>query len=187
MHLPFNQLSHWQKITFSAALIERMLPNYNMFSEIEATGDQKVLRNQLNLIWQWLDKKQRVKINYEAQFIKLEEQIPDPEEFNSFGVFPAVDACMALLSLLQLMQDKDSDGVNSVSRLSINSVTSYCELTNEETHNADIEEHPLMAWETATQQELFDYIIKQSETTEVAKEAKKLVLEEGMSNLGIEI
>lgn len=192
MQLSFNHLSYWQQIAFSAALIERMLPNYSMFSEIEKTGDSKVLRNQLDLVWQWLDKQQRVKINYDAQFIKLEEQTPDPEKFDSFGVFPAIDACMALLSLLQLMQDKESDGAKSVSRLSENSVSYYCELEfaqveEEGEQNDNISDHPLMQWEVATQQELFDFISSNPETKKVCQLSKALVLEEGMSNLGIEI
>lgn len=192
MNLALNQLSTWQQITFSAALIERMLPNYLIFSEVEKSGDVKVLRNQLDLVWQWLDKQQRVKINYEAQFIKLDEQTPDPEKFDSFGVFPAIDVCMALLSLLQLMQDKDSDGAKSVSRLSENSVSYYCELEfaqleEESGQDNDIESHPLMQWEIATQKELFDYILANAETKKICQSAKALVLEEGMSNLGIEI
>jgi len=191
MHIPFKQLSHWQKIAFSAAIIERMLPNYQMFSDVENFGDVNVLRNQLSLVWQWLDKQQRVKINYEAQLIKLEVEIPDPEQFTSFGVFPAVDVCMALLSLLQLMQDKDSDGAETVSRLSENSVTYYCELTLSQeldsVNDDDIDNHPLMQWELATQEELFGFIVDNAETKNICQEAKQLVLEEGMSNLGIEI
>ncbi len=191
MYLPFKQLSHWQKIAFSAAIIERMLPNYQMFSDVESFGDVSVLRNQLDLVWQWLDKQQRVKINYEAQFSKLEVEIPDPEKLTSFGVFPAVDTCMALLSLLQLMQDKDSEGAESVSRLSENSVIYYCELTlsqvSDNVNDDDIENHPLMQWELATQEELFGFITDNAETKIICQEAKQLVLEEGMSNLGIEI
>ncbi len=105
-----------------------------------------------------------MKINYDAQFIKLEEQTPDPELFDSFGVFPAVDVCMAILSLLQIMQDKDSDGAASVSRLSQNSVSFFCELElsqveeGEAVTDSSIADHPLMQWEVATQNELFDYI-----------------------------
>ena len=193
INLPFNKLSHWQQVAFSAAIIERMLPNYLMFSEVENTGDGKVLRNQLDLVWQWLDKSNRIKINYDAQFIKLEEQTPDPETFDSFGVFPAVDVCMAVLSLLQHMQDKDSDGVKSVSRLSENSVAYYCELelaqveSLDEVTDINVAEHPLMQWEVATQNELFDYLAKQDESKKTAQLAKALVLEEGMSNLGIEL
>lgn len=193
MRLPFKNFSHWQQIAFSAALLERMLPNYQMFSEVCEFGETKLIRNQLDLIWQWLDKNQKVKINYEAQFNKLEEQIPDPDAFDNFGVFPAVDVCMALLSLLQLMQDRESDGCDSVSRLSLNSVNYYCELELSQTEDGaelteeDLENHPLMQWEKATQNELFDFIKEQPESKKTCQLAKAMVLEEGMSNLGIEI
>ena len=104
--LPFAKLSHWQKIAFSAALLERMLPNYQMFSEAADFGDAKILRNQLYIIWQWLANRNAVKINIDAQLLKLEPETPDPEAFDSFGVFPALDACMALTALWQLMQSK---------------------------------------------------------------------------------
>lgn len=194
INLPFHKLSQWQQITFSAAIIERMLPNYQMFAEVENFGDIKVLKNQLNLIWQWLDRKSRVKINYDAQIAKLEEQIPDPDAFDSFGIFPAIDTCMALLSLLQFMQDKEQLGAVSISKLSENTVAYYCELENaqideeaEATSPVDIDEHPLMQWEIATQNELFEFIQNQTETLKTCQLAKAMVLEEGMSSLGIEI
>lgn len=169
-----------------------MLPNYVMFCEAEQFGEPKILRNQLDLIWQWLDKKNRTKINYDAQLLKLEEQTPDPEAFDSFGIFPAVDVCMALLSLFQHMQDKESEGAESVSRLSENSVSYYCELeqmqlTEQEAESVNLEQHPLMQWEIATQNELFDFLANQPENKTTCIQAKAQVLEEGMSNLGIEI
>lgn len=191
--IPFKQLTQWQQIAFSAALLERMLPNYFMFSDVEQVGNAKVLRNQLDIVWQWLDKHNRVKINYDAQFLKLEAEIPDPENHDSFGVFPAVDVCMALLCLLQNMQDKDCEGAENVSRLSMNSVSYYCELElsqleeGAEESTDTVDEHPLMQWEIATQQELFDYIANNPENKKTCQLAKALVLEEGMSNLGIEI
>jgi len=54
IHLPFDKLSPWQQIAFAAALLERMLPNYQMFSEAADFGDAKILRNQIDLVWQWL-------------------------------------------------------------------------------------------------------------------------------------
>ena len=49
----------------------------------------------------------QVKINFAVQLEKLEEVIPDIEDFDFFGVHPALDACMALGSLLQGIQDND--------------------------------------------------------------------------------
>jgi uncharacterized protein YjaG (DUF416 family) len=200
IHLPFAKLSHWQQITFASAILERMLPNYQMFSESSEFGSYDVLRNQLDLIWQWLDKNNKIKININAQLNKLEEQTPDPEAFDSFGVFPALDVCMAMMSLFQLMQtngkDKDYEDINSVSRLSYNSVNYYVELLflqeeNEEDSEGieteNIDEHPLIIWEKDTQNELFDFLTMAAETKHSCQLAKQMVLSEGLSNLGIAI
>jgi uncharacterized protein YjaG (DUF416 family) len=200
IHLPFAKLSHWQQITFASALLERMLPNYQMFSESNEFGRYDVLRNQLDLIWQWLDKNNKIKINIDAQLTKLEEQTPDPESFDSFGVFPALDVCMAMMSLFQLMQtngkDKDHEDINSVSRLSQNSVNYYVELlliqeANEEDNDGveteSTDKHPLIIWEKDTQNELFDFLTMATETKRSCQLAKQMVLSEGLSNLGIAI
>ncbi|QOL26331.1 YjaG family protein [Thalassotalea sp. LPB0316] len=194
MTVNLSRLNHWQQVAFSAALMERMLPNLFMFYEVTEFGEPKLLRNQLDLVWQWLDKNQSCKINYNAQLAKLEPLIPDPEQFDSFGVFPAIDVTMAMISLLQGMQDKELENFDNVAQLSLNSVNFYCELElseHEELEQAEldqaIEQHPLMQWELATQQQLFDFIANAPETKASCKEAKAMVLEEGMSNLGIEI
>ncbi|MDX2371079.1 MAG: YjaG family protein [Colwellia sp.] len=195
-HLPFAKLSHWQQIAFASALLERMLPNYQMFSESSQFGSYAVLRNQLDLIWQWLDKNNKLKININAQLNKLEEQTPDPEAFDSFGVFPALDVCMAMMSLWQLMQtngtDKDHEDINSVSRLSQNSVNYYVELLLieegiEDIQAVNIDEHPLVVWEKDTKNELFDFLITAAETKRSCQLATEMVLSEGLSNLGIAI
>lgn len=196
IHIPLKDLSQWQQVAFCSALLERMLPNYKMFSDVEQFGEFKVIRNQLDLVWQWLDKKNRCKINFTAQLTKLEEQTPNPEHFNTFGVFPALDVCMALMSLLQAMQDKDDEGFFNVSRLSANSVNFYVELLLSEALNNqdeeviiedDINQHPLTQWEVESQQELFDFIKSGPENKTTCIKAKALMLEEGLSNLGIEI
>ncbi|PKG84997.1 DUF416 domain-containing protein [Colwellia sp. 75C3] len=208
IHLPFAKLSHWHQIAFSAALLERMLPNYQMFSEAADFGNAKVLRNQLDIIWQWLDNSNTVKINSEAQLLKLEAETPDPEAFDSFGVFPALDACMAFSALWQLMQIKpskkqkvseiDTDDIQSISRLSHNSVSYYVELLlleeadesgdEELTITAEqMDEHPLMQWEKDTQNELFNFLKFAAADKRTCKLAKQMSLSEGLSNLGIEI
>jgi uncharacterized protein YjaG (DUF416 family) len=209
IHLPFAKLSHWHQIAFSAALLERMLPNYQMFSEAADFGNAKVLRNQLDIIWQWLDNNNTVKINSEAQLLKLEVETPDPEAFDSFGVFPALDTCMALSALWQLMQvkpmkknktsDIEIDDVQSISRLSHNSVSYYVELllleNIDENSSAEaftisaeqIDEHPLMQWEKDTQNELCNFLQFAPADKRTGKLAKKMSLSEGLSNLGIEI
>ncbi len=190
-HLPLHTLSQWQKVAFCAALLERMLPNYDLFTQASEFGDTKILRNQVDLIWQWLDKNNRCKINYQAQLVKLEDQVPDPEHFDTFSVFSAIDTCMALMSLLQAMSDKEANDYVNVSRLSENSVSAYVELILAQDHEemtiAMIEEHPLMQWEQDTQYELVDFLTSAPENKGTCQKIRASVLEEGISSLGFEI
>ncbi len=195
IRLPLAKLSQWQQVAFCCALLERMLPNYQMFSQAFEFGESNVLRNQLNLLWQWLDKSQKIKINFDAQLLKLEEQVPDPEAFDTVGVFPAVDACMALMSVMQGIQSKDVEELKNVGLLSQNSVSYFVELTLAEEADLSVDEisqqeiqaHPLTEWEVATQNELFDFIQHAPESKATCQQAKAMALEEGLSNLGIEI
>ena len=88
--------------------------------------------------------------------------------------------------------DKDNEYSNSVSRLSQNSVNYYVELLlidegNEDIQAADVDEHPLTAWEKDTQNELFDFLTMAAESKRSCQLATKMVLSEGLSNLGIAI
>ena len=72
---------------------------------------------------------------------------------------------------MQLIETQDND-------LDKNNDVTFTEKTNQ---------HPLMQWEIATQNELFDFLKFSAQSTLTCKKAKALVLEEGCSNLGIEI
>jgi hypothetical protein len=184
----------WQKTAFSAALLERMLPNYQMFSEATEFGDHSVLRNQLDLIWQRLNKQGKVNINYDVQLAKLEQQIPDPQMYDFFGVYPALDAAMGLMALLQAMQDNEGEGFDSIMRLSENSVLFYVEHSLEQSSDNEVvnisqamlAEHPLVIWEKAMQNDLFDCSKTARENSSGCAALKSLALGQGVSNLGIE-
>jgi hypothetical protein len=90
--------------------------------------------------------------------------------------------------------------LSNISKLSENSVSYYVELSlaqqidqitpDEEEiviSAQQIAEHPLMHWEIATQNELFEFLTTASENKASCLQAKAMVLEEGLSNLGIEI
>ncbi|OUS23914.1 hypothetical protein A9Q98_14375 [Thalassotalea sp. 42_200_T64] len=193
--LPLTNLSLWQQTTFAAALLERMLPNYQIFSQAVDFGDFKLLRNQLDLVWQRLSQG-KIKINFSVQLEKLEDEIPDVDNYDFFGVYPALDTCMALGSLLQGMQDKDDETIANVSLLSQSSVSYYLEILLASEleqqddiviNQLDIEQHPLMLWEIASQKELFELIKHSNESQQTCQQLKALALSEGLSNLGIEL
>lgn len=192
LHLPFKKLSSWQRYLFSAALLERMLPNVQLFAQaIEQTDDFALIRNQLDLCWQRLIHAKN-KFNIGVQLEKLEAVTPDPDKFDFFGVYPALDACMALEALLQGFQDEKHDFCQIISQLSTNSVSFYLqtllsEQGEQQVSLAQLKADPLMQWELEMQNALFDLVQTLKPSEQGCAQAKQLVLEQGLSNLGIEI
>jgi uncharacterized protein YjaG (DUF416 family) len=162
IYLPFKKLTPWQQGVFAAALVERMLPNFSLYNETSGCGDMALLRNQLDLVWQRLAKKS-VKINFEVQLEKLEGQVPEVNDDDAFGVYAALDVCMALTSLLQGMADKSQESFEQVSKLSYANTSAYVELLlleqgAEQISEAMLKDHPLLQWEKDSQFELFDLV-----------------------------
>ncbi len=205
LKLPFHQLSHWQHQLFAAALLERMLPNYQCFSKLSGYGEYSVLLNQLDIIWQKL-LKEPITINLESQLEKLEKQIPDVSRFEVLAVYPALDVCSGLVCLLQSLDEADTRCAEEVSLLSRSMVHFYvnaCMAENEaetvtrQYNEEEINNDPLMQWEFATQKELFNFVMSINLTTAtkgaLSKDEKKLLREfkqsvksERVTNLGVE-
>ena len=92
-----------QKKLFAIALCQRMLPNYQLFSEVCEFGDPAVLSTVLDLLWQ-SQYDNKLKFNIDVHLQRLEDNTPDPADFDSYGVYPAMDAVVALSTLLVLQQ-----------------------------------------------------------------------------------
>ncbi|RDV24198.1 DUF416 family protein [Alteromonas aestuariivivens] len=178
-------LSGWQAVAFSAALLERMLPNYQLFCELTEFGDAKLCRGCLDLVWESVVAP-KSKINFALQLEKVEEVTPDTADFDSFGVYPAIDACMALAALVNLILKEDEQGAVVVSKLSQGSVEAYL-LASEEADDDSVKQHPLMQFEVAIQNELLDCAERGRNPAETARALKAIALEEGISNIGLEI
>ncbi len=84
IHKRMERFEPWQNTTFMACLCERMYPNYQLFCEVtEQPEKAKVFQNILNLVWEYLTIK-GAKINFDNQLEKLEEIIPDVNEYAFF-------------------------------------------------------------------------------------------------------
>ena len=99
IHLRLERLESWQHVTFMACLCERMYPNYAMFCQQTGFGDGQIYRRILDLIWETLTVKD-AKVNFDSQLEKFEEAIPSADDFDLYGVYPAIDACVALSELV---------------------------------------------------------------------------------------
>lgn len=177
-------LKDWRACAFSLMLLERMYPNYQLFCELTEFADPGPIRNTLNSLWEWLGTP-KTKINYEAQRLKLDEATPDVDNFDNYGVYPALDFAVSLDALLNLMSGEDEQGAVVISKVSQGTVEAYIEAS--EGPQEDIKAHPLMDWEINTQAELFEFItgdVKRNKA--LVKTLKMMAVSEGMSNIGLE-
>jgi len=180
-----RELEGYKAIAFSAALLERMIPNYELFCEVSEFGDSEGVRNCLNLIWESV-KAPRSKFNVAVQLEKVEVATPDTGDFNTYGVYPAIDAAIALAAALNLIAGDDPQGAVVVSKLSQGSVEAYL-LASGEADDETVKTHPLMEFEVAVQNELLSCVEEGKSPISTADALKAIALEEGISNIGIDI
>jgi hypothetical protein len=172
-------------IAFSAALLQRMVPNYQLFCELTEFAEPDTLSKCLDLIWESLCSP-KSKINFATQLEKVEEATPDVSDYDSFGVYPALDAAIAMSSAINLIMKVDPHGAVVVSKLSQGSVEAYLLASGEATED-DVKTHPLMQFEIAIQQELLYAVTTKAPMTQKVSKLKTIAASEGISNIGLEI
>lgn len=182
-----RQLEGWKAVAVAVTLCERMMPNYQLFCEASEFCDGKIARNCLDLIWEWIATPQS-KINFSVQIENLQDVIPDPQSYDFFGVYPALDAAMSIFATVQLILGEDKEGAVVVSKLSQGSVETYLQYTQQrELTSREMREDPLMQWELEFQADLLNTLNEHMPRKDLARKLKAMAKEEGMSNIGIEI
>ncbi|MGL5588421.1 MAG: YjaG family protein, partial [Aeromonas veronii] len=89
------ELQPWQQTVYTLALAERMYPNYALFCQASGFGNAGAFRHALDQMWVYLTVKGS-RVNLGAILEEFESHIPDPRKFESYGAYPALDACVAL-------------------------------------------------------------------------------------------
>ncbi|WP_423185456.1 YjaG family protein [Alishewanella sp. d11] len=189
-----RELSFHQQAAIAAALLERMLPNYQLFAEVSQFGDSKLLRNILDLCWEWLTVK-KVKINFERLAEELELVTPEVTQFDMFGVYPAVDSATALDMMLNGISQQDAAEFINVAKISQATVARLIEYEAEElaiTTEAELKkvvrDHPLMQYEMDCLAELIALVKPMHPVgREQMQQLKAWVREQGLTNLAMEL
>jgi uncharacterized protein YjaG (DUF416 family) len=186
-----RELNYLQKAVLAAAIIERMLPNYGLFSEATGFGDETALRNALNVSWEKI-LLPKSKISLEKQVEKVEPNVPELSEFDMFGTYPAIDAATALLGLMHGLMAKDEQEFVSIAKISQATVARYVEflLMNEEIEpdNKLVREHPIMQYEIDILSELIEFVENMGRiSAENVKALKQQAIADGQTNIGIAI
>ncbi|NMM41174.1 YjaG family protein [Pseudoalteromonas arctica] len=184
-----RELNYLQQAVLAAALIERMLPNYGLFSEATGFGDEAILRSALNLCWEKI-LLPKSKISLEKQIEKIEPNVPELADFDMFGTYPAIDAATALLGLMHGLIAKDEQEFISISKISQATVARFIEyqltVAGELADNTAVREHPLMQYEIEVLGELIDFVEQMGRiTAENVKALKQHAIADGQTNIGI--
>lgn len=187
IHLRLAKLASWQHLTFMACLCERMVPNYYAFCQQTEFADPARYRRILDLVWEHLTVKD-VKINFDSQLEKLEELIPDGDAFDVYGVYPAIDACVALSEVLHAMLSGETlEHAIEVSRTSITTVA-ILEMTQagHEMSDEALRENQAVIDEWDLQWEIFRLLAECEERDlELIKGLRLDLREAAISNIGI--
>ena len=189
IHLRLEKLEAWQHVTFMASLCERMYPNYAIFCQQTGYGDAHLYRRILDLIWETLTVKD-AKVNFDSQLDKLEEAIPAADDYDIYGVYPAIDACVALSELVHSrLSGETLEHTIEVSKASITTVAMLeMSQAGREMTDDELKINPAIEQEWDIQWEIFRLLADCKERDiELIKGLRADLREDGTSNIGINL
>ncbi|OAT50598.1 hypothetical protein M998_2521 [Providencia heimbachae ATCC 35613] len=158
-----------------------------MFCRQTEFADEKAYRSILDLVWETLVIKDS-KVNFDNQLEKLEEIIPSADDFDMYGVYPAIDACIALGEVIHSkLSGETLEHAILVSEASIRTVA-MLEMTQAEREMTEQELGELSSIEEEwdIQWDIFRLLAACEERDlELIKGLKSDLREAGVSNIGI--
>ncbi|MBM7038203.1 YjaG family protein [Vibrio ulleungensis] len=190
LQIRLEKFAPWQQVTFMTCLCERMYPNYAMFCEQTEFADPQAFRAILDRIWESLTVK-NAKVNFENELEKLEELFPNTSEYEFYGVYPAVDACVGLSTLLHALLDRDTL-FEAMIELSQHSISTVAQLEvaqgSEEITNDNQKDNQAVCEEWDVQWAIYRPI-KESEERDVQliKDLRTELRDDGVSNIGVSL
>ncbi|PJG85363.1 YjaG family protein [Conservatibacter flavescens] len=190
IHKRLEKFESWQSLGFMASLCERMLPNFRLFCQMtEQLELANTYQNILNLVWEYLTVK-GAKINFDNQLEKLETIIPDVNNYDFYGVVPALDACESLSELLHaLIAGEYIERSIKISLNSLHTVIGYLETQQDkELSEAELKGTDEIQQELDVQWAIYRALNECDERdTELLISLKNTLRNEGVSNIGVEI
>lgn len=181
-----NKLAPWQQTVFALALAERMYPNYQLFSETSKTGNGKRFRETLDILWTYLTIKGS-RVDLSAELESFENFIPDPTKSESYGAYPALDACVALGCAFNSVICRIGEEATEASHASLGTVAGFVELLAErELSEEELYEDELLMAEMEFQVELLDRV-SQPRDADAILAVRDFAAQGGVSNIGISL
>jgi len=175
------ELNHWQQLAFCTALCERSMPNFQLFCEMEdCIDDFTKSRKILNKVWEYLRGQLTSLKNMENQLEVMNEIIPDPEKFEHFGAYPAMDVMVNLQSCLQSVLDSsilDAHNIHAMTQARLEEVLEMQEI--------DVKDSELWLRQQDFENQVIDLICQQKSHADIVKALIPMSKDHGVSQLGI--
>ena len=179
----------WQQTAFATAFAQRSLNNFGLFSTVTGFGDISELQHCLNMLWDHIAGQQSAK-NFERLLERLEEQTPAIDNFDMYGVYPALDAIVSLTTAVHCSMQPSAEEALSNAELSLSTIgkflgqTEATELKGVELSQY-IDQHPLTLQHLDFIDEVCDQLAKAKPNAAIKKSLRELAINGGFSELGI--
>ncbi|KEI72715.1 DUF416 family protein [Endozoicomonas elysicola] len=187
-----ESLSSWQLTALATATTEQAWPNFALFSELTEFGEPNEVRHCLNMLWDYTAGLQSSK-NFERLLERLDENTPALEEFDMFGVQPALDFSVSLHCAINCAMKASVDDAASALTLSLSTIGKFIKYTEAaELKGTEltqyIEEHELFEVQLNFMSELISMVCQQKkQTKEFTREVRMFSANDGISQLGISL
>lgn len=179
-----EQLPRYAQMLFCACLTQRMLPNYQLFAQATEFVPEHAIDKYLEFFWEHLAYP-KSKINFDLQREQFEPFIPQVNDFDMYGVYPAIDCCVGLELLFSIAQSFEKQEASQMSRLSFESVTSFVQMQVGELDDEQLQQEILVERELAFQYQSYQFAQKFEREPDFIKDVKKIARDGDVSNLGI--
>ncbi len=174
-----SQLNQWQQLAFCSALCERNFPNYQLFCELEGL-DAQPSRKILNKVWEYLRGQLKSLKNMEKQLEQLTDLIPNPDEYEQYGVYPAMDTLLALQSSVQAILDSSIGDAENIQSLFQSRLSEVLEMQNIEKSESELWQRQL-----DLEAQVYELITSKTSHADMVKTLIPMSQDGGVSSLGI--
>ena len=181
LHEQLAELNHWQQLAFNTALCERSFANFELFCDIEEWQDQaKGARKILNKVWEYLRGQLKSLKNMEKQLETLTDFIPDPDNFENYGAYPAMDTTVALQSCVQSILDSSILDAQAIQTMMSERLLEVLDMQEIEPSESEL-------WQRhqTFEQTIYDLITAHNSHADMIKQLIPLSQDKGVSHLGI--
>jgi len=188
LSLPINDqlvnLQSWQQSVFCMALAEQNITHFKMFSQSIESDHGATADNILQLFWEKMTVK-GAKINFTIQEENFDSIIPESNDYDFYGVYPAVDYCVITNCIFNSFTTKSKEEALNASQTSFATIASFIELqTDQEIDEATLLLEPLFIEHLELQKKVLQ-MLDNERSPELIKSIREYIRALESTNIGI--